>query len=256
MRFGAMQGILRRSGRELIETAAGLGFEGVELDLGPGNPIFTGAGLKDVRLAAASSKISIPSICLGVLNGFGFKSADPSVRQRTTALIHDTIRVAAALQARVILIPFFGDSEIFTAEDRAHVAQGLAEVAPAAAQAGVVLALENTLSSEDNLALIAATGSPAVKVYFDVSNAMWWGHNSADEIRRLGPAMAQVHFKDGDGGHSNAMLGMGHVDYPAVVRALHDIAYDGWVVLESAAPHDPLEDARTNLAFARACFTA
>lgn len=255
MKFGAMQGILRRSGGELIEAAAALGFDGVELDLGPGNPIFTDAGCADVRAAAAAARIAIPSICLGVLNGFGFKSPDPDVRDRTTDLIRDTIGVAARLGARVILIPFFGASELFTAEDRRRVAQGLAAVAPEAARAGVVLALENTLSAAQDLEMLEAIGSSAVQVYFDVSNAQWWGHDSPEEIRRLAGVIAQVHFKDGQGGHSNAMLGQGHVDYPAVVRALRDTAYDGWIVLESAAPHDPVEDARTNLAFARACFS-
>lgn len=251
-----MQGILRRSGRELVEAAAALGFEGVEVDAGRGaeDPLLTPAGAGEVRRAADAAGIAVPSMCLGVLNGYGFKNAEPEVRARTAALIRSAIGAAGVLGARVILVPFFGNSELFTAEDRARVAQGLAEVAPAAERAGVVLALENTLSAEANSALLEAIGSSAVKVYFDVSNAMWWGHDSPSEIRRLGAAMAQVHFKDGKGGHSNAMLGQGHVDYPAVVQALRDVGYAGWIVLESAAPHDPIADARTNLAFARACF--
>ncbi len=83
----------------------------------------------------------------------------------------------------------------------------------------MVLALENTLSAADNRALLAAVASPAVPVYFDVSNAMWWGHDSPAAIRRLGRAIAQIHFKDGQGGHSNAMLGQGHVDFPGVARS-------------------------------------
>jgi len=251
-----MQGILRRSGRALCEAAAAIGFDGVELDLGPGNPVFTASGLLDVRRAAADAGVAIPSLCLGALNGFGFKSGDPSVRERAAGLIQDAIRVAGELGARVVLIPFFGDSELFTPEDRERVVRGLAGMAPEAERAGVMLGMENTLSAEQDLEMLSAIGSPAVGVYFDVSNAMWWHHNSPDEIRRLGPAIAQVHFKDGSGGHSNAMLGRGHVDYPACVAAMRDIGYAGWVVLESAAPEDPIEDARTNLAFARGLFPA
>ena len=251
MRIGAMQGILRRSGSVLVETAAAIGFDGVELDLRPGNPVFTAEDLQDVRRAAALAGVAIPSLCLGALNGFGFKSPDPAVRERAVEFIRNAIRVAGELGARVVLVPFFGASELFTPEDRERAARGMAGVAPEAERAGVVLAMENTLSAEQDLEMLSAIGSPAVGVYFDVSNAMWWHHNSPDEIRRLGPAIAQIHFKDGSGGHSNAMLGRGHVDYPACVAAMRDIGYDGWVVLESAAPHDPIEDARSNLAFAR-----
>ena len=254
MRFGAMQGILRRSGPALVEAAAAVGFDGVELDIGPGDPVLTPAGREAVRGAAARAGIAIPSLCLGVLNGFGFKSPEPEVRQRAADLIRAAVGAAAELGARVILIPFFGASELHIAPDRDRVVQGLREVAPDAERAGVRRGMENTLSAAEDLEMLAAVGSPAVGVYFDVSNAMWWHHNSPDEIRRLGPAIVQIHFKDGSGGHSNAMLGQGHVDFPACVAAMRDIGYDGWVVLESAAPHDPLADARTNLAFARGLF--
>ena len=254
VRFGAMQGILRRSGRALIETAAAIGFEGVELDLGPGDPVFTASGLAEVRRAAVDAGLAIPSLCLGALNGFGFKSAEPGVRARAAGLIRAAMRVGGELGARVILIPFFGASELFTPDDRERVAGGLAELAPEAERAGVVLAMENTLSAAQDLQMLAAIGSPAVGVYFDVSNAMWWHHDSPAEIRRLGAAVAQIHFKDGDGDHSNAMLGHGHVDYPACVAAMEEIGYTGWVVLESAAPHDPVADARANLAFSRGLF--
>lgn len=251
MRFGAMQGILRRSGQALVEAAAAIGFDGVELDIGPGDPVLSTAGREAVREAAARTGLAIPSFCLGVLNGWGFKSPDPEVRAATAALIRDAVVAAADLGARVLLIPFFGASELHTDLDREHVVAGLREVAPDAEAAGVQLGLENTLSAAEDLEMLAAIDSPAVGVYFDVSNAMWWHHNSPDEIRRLGRAIVQIHFKDGSGGHSNAMLGQGHVDFPACVAAMRDIGYDGWVVLESAAPHDPVADAAANLAFAR-----
>ncbi len=255
MRFGAMQGILRRSGRALIEAAAAIGFEGVELDLGPGDPVLSPAGRADLRQAARDAGLAIPSLCLGALNGFGFKSADPDVRLRAATLIGDAIDTAADLGARVILIPFFGDSELHTAEDRERVVRGMAAVAPRAEQAGVRLGMENTLGAGQDLQMLAAIGSPAVGVYFDVSNAMWWHHDSPEEIRRLGAAIVQIHFKDGRGGHSNAMLGEGHVDFPACVAAMRAIGYEGWVVLESAAPRDPVADARANLTFARSLFS-
>lgn len=254
MRFGAMQGILRRDGRALFEAAAAVGFAGVELDVSRAeeDPLFTAAGLAEVRAAAHETGLEVPSLCLGCLNRFGFKSAEAAVRARTAALVRRAIALCGELGARVILVPFFADSELFTAEELQRAADGLRQVAVEAERAGVTLAVENTLGAEANLELLARAASPAVKVYFDVSNAAWWGHDGPTDIRRLGAAIAQIHFKDGRGDHSNAMLGQGHVDFPAVARAMRDIGYDGWVVLESAAPRDPLEDARTNLAFSRA----
>jgi sugar phosphate isomerase/epimerase len=85
---------------------------------------------------------------------------------------------------------------------------------------------------------------------------MWWGWNSPDEIRAYGEAgvLTQIHFKDGKGDHSNAMLGEGHVDFPACVAAMREVGYGGWVVLETAAPHDLVADAKANLEFAQSLF--
>lgn len=254
-----MQGILRRQGRELFETARSIGFEGVELDVQSADreqALFSPAGRREMVAAKAATGMAVPSICLGVLNRFGFKMAEPAIRRQAADLIRSALDACPDLGCSVILIPFFGESELFTPDDRQRTAQGLAEVAPLAQEAGVVLAVENTLSAADNIELLKAAGSPAVQVYFDVSNAAWWGHDPAASIRALGRHIAQVHFKDGKGGHSNAMLGQGHVDFPAVAASLHTVGYEGWIVLESAAPHDPVQDAGTNLAFARSLFAA
>lgn len=253
MRFGVMQGVLGLQGAALFAAAAGVGFEGVELDVRDAehDVLFTAAGLREVQAASAATGLAVPSVCLGTLNGFGFKDEDRASRDRTAQLIRRTIALCGAVGAQVVLLPFFGHSELFTAEDCDRVAQGLRELASSAEHAGVTLALENTLSAARNLALLEAIGSTAVKVYFDVSNATWWGHDSPTAIRALGAAIGQIHFKDGRGGHSNAMLGEGHVDYPGVARAMRAVGYDGWVVLESAAPTDPIGDARANLVFSR-----
>jgi len=241
-----MQGILGRSGRDLMEVAARLGFDGVEPDVrGLDDPLLQAGGARALRQAADDAGLAIPSLCLGALNGMGLGSADPGTTARAEALVRAAVPAARELGASVILLPFFGAAELRDPQDRSRAAAALAALAPAAQAAGVVLAVENTLSADDNLALLATAGSPAVGVYFDVSNAMWWGHDSPSEIRRLGPAMVAVHFKDGSGGHSNAMLGQGHVDFPAVADALRAVGYDGWIVLESAAPNDRLADAAT-----------
>ncbi|SRR5579883_205842 len=256
MRFGAMQSILKRSGLQLFRAAAEVGFDGVELNVREGlsDPLFTTAGLAEVKAGARETRLAVPSLCLGALNRFGYTSEAPEDRQRTTALIRRAIDTCGEVGARVILVPFFGRSEIRDVAGKQRVVEGMQEVAPLAERAGVILGLENTLSAQENLALIEQIGAPVVRVYFDVANATWWGHDSPEEIRRLGGAIAQVHFKDCRHSPGDAMLGEGRVSFPAVVEALRAIGYDGWVVLESAAPHDPVEDARANLRFSRACF--
>jgi sugar phosphate isomerase/epimerase len=59
-----------------------------------------------------------------------------------------------------------------------------------------------------------------------------------------------VHVKDTPGA-GQAPLGAGVVDWAACRRALLDIAYDGWYVLETPPGDDPVDAAARYLDFTR-----
>ena len=245
-----MRNTLKMSGAALFEAARDLGFDGVELDLGAGDPALQPGGGAAVRAASAASGLPVPSVCLGMLNAAGFKHGGAAAAEADD-WIRRAIDLCGAVGAATVLVPFFGASELLTESDRAAAARGLRGAAVDAERAGVTLGVESTLSAAEHLALLEQVGSPAVRVYYDVANAMWWGHDGPSEIRRLGGAIVQIHFKDGRASYGDAMLGEGRVDFPAVRQAMADIGYRDWVVLESASPRDVMDDTRANLAFAR-----
>jgi sugar phosphate isomerase/epimerase len=126
----------------------------------------------------------------------------------------------------------------------------LKEVAPRAAEAGVILGLENTLSAEDNLTIIGRVGSPAVRVYYDLRNSADRGRDVPGEIRRLGDQICEVHLKNG----GKLLRDRENVDFPACAAALKEIGYKGWYVLETSAPTDLVADTRANIEYVRATF--
>jgi sugar phosphate isomerase/epimerase len=68
----------------------------------------------------------------------------------------------------------------------------------------------------------------------------------------MGKRMCQIHFKEGPG-----YLGAsGRPDWPAVVTALREIDYRGWVILETANPRDVVADTKRNLEYVRKLFAA
>jgi inosose dehydratase len=98
------------------------------------------------------------------------------------------------------------------------------------------------------------------------------GGNPIDAINEHRDRIWHVHFKDCDpavvaesrrlgwhGLESTAHgvfceLGRGSVDFPGVLRALQDVGYDGWIVVEQdvlPGMGDPLESARRNRAYLR-----
>ena len=260
IRVGIMERILGLAGPEALRAAGELGFEGVELATGDGSPnheYFTRAGQQALADGMRISGVEIPSLTLGAFNTAPLALKNRENHARGREYVRHCLDLAQAVGAKVLLIACFGAGELLTDDDGEALVAGLAPLVAEAMAAGCVLALENTLAAERNIDLVNSLGPEATGVYFDVSNAVWWKMDPAAEIRKYGEAgmLTQVHFKDGKGSHSNAMLGEGHVDFPACAQALRDVGYGGWVVLETAAPNDRLQDAKTNLEFSRRCLT-
>lgn len=253
--IGAMQSILDCPAPEAIRLAGTIGFDGLELGVSGPAPedhrVWSKDGREQLAAMADENDIQLPSLALNFLNDGNVSSSDPDDRERARDTLTQAIEAAADLDMSVVLVPFFVDAEISTNDDRKRTIEGIRAVADTAESAGVTLALENTLSAAENLRIREAIESPAVEIYYDVSNATWWGHEPVEEIKRLDDRIAQVHFKDGDGSHSNAKLGAGHVDYKGIRGALGTIGYEGWIVLETMIETDPVTDAADNLEFAR-----
>jgi sugar phosphate isomerase/epimerase len=73
--------------------------------------------------------------------------------------------------------------------------------------------------------------------------------DSATELRALGPLARRVHFKDARVRTGDCPPGTGRVDFVESARALDDIGYDGWVVLETIP--GPAELVARDLSYAR-----
>lgn len=249
IRIGAMDGALRMAGRpEAFALAARLGLEGVEVNLRKARGR-EALALSDPELqaryreASRRGKIPVAGVVLSVLHQNHFKS--DKLAQKW---VRDGIPIARALNARVLLLPFFGPAAIENPSERGYVADLLREFGPEAQQAGVVLGIENTLSAQDNARLLDRARSESLSVYYDVGNATnLGGFDAPAEIRWLGKdRICQIHFKD------QGYLGKGKVDFPEVLRAIREIGYQGFANLETSSPSGSVEDdVRRNLAYLR-----
>jgi len=255
IRLSACDWSLGAGGPGGLEVAKRCGLDGLEVS--PGGPaeklqIADPKYREQLKAKSKETGVLVSSVAMGLLNGCPL-ATDP----RGPAWLEQCIEATADLGARNILLAFFGpgdlrknDKELKTDAVDVVVAR-LKEAAPKAQKAGVVLGLENYLTARQNLAIIERVGSPAVQVYYDARNSVDVGHEPAAEIRELKGRLCQIHFKDGPN-----YLGEGKVNWEAVRDALNDIAYRGWVVLETSCPsRDRDADFRRNAAFVRKLFS-
>ena len=242
---------LKQEGKpDSVALAKRLGFDGVQVSIGVGTdrlPLSDPALQQQFLDASKREGLPLASVCLNVLHRNVLKS-DP-LGQRWVA---DSIPIAHNLGVKVVLLPFFNKGALQTTEEMDRVGDLLREVAPAAAKAGVILGLEDTISARDNVRIMERTKSSAVLTYYDVGNSTKNGFNVVEEIRWLGaPRICEVHLKD-----NPHFLGQGTIDFPAVVAALADIGFAQWAELETDCPTGSVEnDMKTNLGYVRRLMT-
>ena len=249
LKVGMWQPSLRVRDASVFALAKRIGLDGVQVVLGSekeGLPLRRPEVRRQYREAARETGLAIPSTGLNELNNFPL-AGEP----RAAIWALDSIEVTRDLGAGVSMLPFFGKGELRDNDPRGmdRVVEALKELAPRAEKAGVILGLENTLSAEGNLKILERVGSPAVKVWYDVGNSSLRNYDVPAEIRMLGRRICEFHIKD-----RNFLLGQGPMDFRAIARAVRDIGYEGWLILETASPKDVFEDTRANVEYVRRVF--
>lgn len=146
-----------------------------------------------------------------------------------------TIKAAEMLGCGVILAAFFKENapDMNREESYAPVVRTLQKVAPAAADAGVVVGLENSLSPADNCRLVDLVGHPAVRVYYDLYNMTTYGHGAeaVPGVKLMGrDRICAVHVKNGD----HLIEEPGPLDWTAAFAAFNEIGYEGWFTYETS----------------------
>ena len=206
------------------------------------------------KRAALDNGIQICSLAIG---NPGKARLPMHLNPAFAVLLVEAIEIAHNLGTNDILLPILGDSHI-DMKNQAHVdtfVTTMKEIARYAEKYGVVIALEDWISAEDNIKLLDAIGSDYIAVYYDPHNIVGRAEGVKDiyaEPKLLGKRIHQVHVKN-----ANMLLETpgGRLDWPRMAQALHDIGYRGWYVLETSSPSkDIIADTRANIAYVKKTF--
>jgi inosose dehydratase len=119
--------------------------------------------------------------------------------------------------------------------------------------------------------LLRRVPSDELHLVWDVGHALYGGIDPIDVVRCYPERIAYIHLKDVDGqvleelrekrlGFDDGIrrrvfteLGRGILDVPALLQALRDIDYDGWLMVEQDSTwQQPAESAQTSRAALRA----
>jgi L-ribulose-5-phosphate 3-epimerase len=236
---------------EVFRMARENGFDAIEVAIDESGPITPQSSQDDCRRIieqAQNAGVRLSSMASGGGWRYPVSCEDEATRQKGIEFAKASLRVAQWLEVDAILlvpggvgadfIPGFKGAPYDVAYD--NVLAALRELAPVAEECGVSIGVENVwnkflLSPLEFRALLDEVNNPRVGCYFDVGNVLLTGYPE-QWIRILGSRIVRVHLKDFKKsvgtleGFCNLLEG--DVDYAAVMSALRDIGYDGFVTPE------------------------
>ena len=220
----------------LLPSVREHGLDGFEI------PMFDPANLPTsaIRQAFESADLDC-TVCAILPAGINPISPDSSVRAKSLAHLIQCVETSVELGARLIGGPLFAPIGFLPGRRRTveewnwaiECFQKLGEVLDANE---ITLSIEPVNRSEtfflmtatDAKAFCDAIGHPRVGVTIDTFHANIEEKNTAKAIRSLGSCLKHVHVSENDRG----LLGSGHVDFPAIINALQQVAYDGYLMIE------------------------
>jgi D-psicose/D-tagatose/L-ribulose 3-epimerase len=221
----------------LIRKAASLGFDGIEIFIDEPANIDTKA------LRAAASDLGLGVTCCAIVGpDRHLISDDPRIRRAALDYLKAGIEISHSVGSRVFCGPLYAGVGVLAGRPRTRqewdrAVEGLSEAALDAEAAGVCLCLEPLNRFEtyfiniaaDAVQLAGEIGSPNIRIMLDTFHMNIEEKDPAAAVRQAGSLLGHMHCSENDRGTP----GTGHVDWTGVFRALRDIRYNGWLVIES-----------------------
>ena len=200
---------------------------------------WTAAQASAFRQAADRQGVQVGGICLSCHRKVGPGSADPAVRRRAYEIFRKAIDLAH--EAGIPLIQVAGYYAYYEDPDpdqRARYVEVLARAAEYAAQAGVMLGIENVdgndiTSITKGLSICDQVGSSWLSMYPDIGNLYEQELDAVSELRTGAGRMLAIHVKDVLPGQPRRItMGEGCADFPAAFAELARQSWSGRIMLE------------------------
>lgn len=238
----------------VIGWTAEAGFSAIEISFDPGH-VMPGSPHLD-RHARHCRKAGLAVACgAGARHALGpaphlpsWVSPDPAEREAREAFLRDSVRAAARLGSRVLVLhsgPLVPGTS--THEAWARLEAGLARLLPLAAREGIVLAFEfhpSMLIADRKGAERLLDAVPGLRLTLDIGHVQCTeGPPLAPAIRTALPRTAHVHLEDIKGRvHEHLPIGDGEIPFDEVFRVLAGEGYDGIVAAEFHSRSIELEE--------------
>lgn len=230
-----------------IQTAAALGYEGVELAVRDPAQIDSEA----LRQIVGKAGLEVAAIGTGqayLKDGLSLTSNDAGIRQRAIERTASHVRLAAAFGAPLILGLIRGRMTGTRQATDAIFAGALERLLAEVGRHQVRLLLEPInryetdylVTIDEAMAFIDRIGSPMLGVLADTFHMNIEEASIEEALRRCGPRLGHVHVADSN----RRAPGLGHLDFTRILSVLKEVGYRRYLSAEILPFPDPEGAAR------------
>lgn len=248
---------------DTIARIAKIGYDGIEIGAAAPHaypPHLSADRRAQIKDLLQQHDLKLSSMLPAPSGGPGNNPASPYIEERRATVEHyKELAEMVALWGGKTLIYLPGWTIFGTSRRQAWAwsREVLTEVADAIAHTGVTLVIEPTthdtnlcVSADDAIELMQDVNRPNVKLMFDTFHVLWNHEVMTDYAYKMGADLKHIHMSDND----RLPPGRGVGDWPALIDALLDIEFDGYLTMETGFHRrgiEPDEDARVSLEFLR-----
>jgi D-psicose/D-tagatose/L-ribulose 3-epimerase len=213
------------------------GFDAVEL------PLFGGdvAHYRKIRAELDRQGLGCTTVTVATAEASPI-SPDPAIRKVALDRLKWAIEMTATLGGENLCGPYHSPLGIFsgtgpTEDEKKRAADVLRAAAEEAQKARVMLAIEYLnrfecyflTTAADTLALVRRVNHPHFRMMYDTFHANIEEKAIGPTIQSIAGSFIHVHISENDRGTP----GTGHVHWDETFRALRQVGYDGWMVIEA-----------------------
>ena len=235
-----MAGGVKGSVTDKFKAIRDAGFDGIELNL-PGE-----LTVDQILEAKSASGLEIAGIICTPHWSFPLSSPDPAKRERTVNGLNLALKQGGEIGCkRVLLVPGTVEKDVTYEQCWTRAIEGIKRCTETAEKSKCAIAVENVWNRFINEPVAAKRfleeiNSPWVGWHFDVGNCITFGWPE-HWVRTLGRHIFNLHIKEysrkqrdksGPGAGFGVELMEGDNDWPAVMKALDEIGYEGYGILE------------------------
>ncbi|HMB94261.1 MAG TPA: sugar phosphate isomerase/epimerase [Rhodothermales bacterium] len=238
--IGVITDEVSRNLEEALATSTAWGLSRFELREGEERrfPFFSADEIQLVE-GVMRRGAQITAVSPGILKAHADDEA--TVREELENTLPRAIDMAGRFDCPLLIVFGFERYEGEPDGNRVRVLKAFEQVAEAAAEAGMIAAIENEPNfwidrPAEIVSLLEELGHPALKINWDPANLRWGGQEPThDDFEMLKPHIANVHVKDYTPDNPDAPwvpVGQGVLDWETIL---------GWIIEETNLPHATME---------------